>query len=54
MIKGEKDWKNVALRTVVYEALEVEARRQHRSVTNCLEVILCDVLKVKLTEVAKY
>ena len=34
-----RDWKTVALRSGIYEALEIEADKQHRTVTNCLEVI---------------
>ena len=43
-----RDWKTVALRSGIYEALEIEADKQHRTVTNCLEVILCKKLGVNL------
>ena len=46
-------WKTVALRSGIYEALEIEADKQHRTVSNCLEIILCKKLGVDLGSVRK-
>lgn len=38
----EKGWRNVSVRDVVFEKVEKKAEKEHRTVTNMVEVILLE------------
>ena len=41
----EKGWKTVTLRDEVYERLRKRAEKEHRSVTNMVEVVILEATK---------
>jgi len=47
-IKEWQNWDNVACRTPIKEEIEKRAKKENRSLTNCLETILCDKLGIEI------